>query len=73
MLFAGISFCNRRGGLIGPLSLISAPGTLRVWDLDTGTTLNKIHGHGDAVTACATTYNGTHIVSGNMLVVPKFS
>jgi len=38
--------------------------TLKIWDLDTGNPINTIHGHKDAVLACAASANGTHIFSG---------
>eukprot|EP00043_Microstomoeca_roanoka_P012948 m.126092 g.126092 ORF g.126092 m.126092 type:complete len:913 (+) comp15634_c0_seq1:948-3686(+) len=42
----------------------SNDGTLRVWDVDTGDTLNVIYGHTGAVFAAASTHRSTHVLSG---------
>lgn len=52
--------------LLAPRSIVCILGTLRVWDVDTGVITNTIHGHSDAVTACATAQNGTQIISGEL-------
>jgi WD40 repeat protein len=45
-------------------------GTLRVWDADAGIELRPLEGHGDPVTACAFSPDGSWIVSTSSRSVP---